>query len=198
MRRLASLTLLAVLVSIPAAAQTTWQIDPAHSRAMFTVRHLGISNIRGDFSGVTGTVTWDGTDATTAAVNATIDVDSITTRVAPRDTHLKTADFFDVENHPTMTFVSTSIRADGEGGYKMTGDLTLRGVTRPVTFDLDAPAGPITDPNNGATRMGAAARGSINRKDFGVNYHQVLEGGVLGVGDIIEIQLDVEMIRQGG
>jgi len=196
MRRLATLTLLALLVSVPAVAQTTWQIDPAHSRAMFTVRHLGIANIRGDFSGVTGTVTFDGTDVTKAMVKATIDVNSITTRVAPRDNHLKTADFFDVESHPTMTFVSTSITSAGNGRYKMTGDLTLRGVTKSVTFDLEPPAGPITDPNNGATRMGAAATGSIDRKDFGVNYHQVLEGGVLGVGDVIQIQLDVEMIRQ--
>jgi polyisoprenoid-binding protein YceI len=197
MRRLASFLLLALLVSVPAAAQTTWQIDPAHSRAMFTVRHLGISNIRGDFSGVTGTVTWDGKDVTKASVNATIDVNSVTTRVAPRDNHLKTADFFDVESHPTMTFVSTSITPAGDGKYKMTGNLTLRGVTKPVTFDLESPAGPITDPNSGATRMGAAASGSINRKDFGVDYHQVLDGGVLGVGDVIQIQLDVELIRQG-
>jgi polyisoprenoid-binding protein YceI len=158
---------------------------------MFTVRHLGISNIRGDFSGVTGTVTWDGKDVTKASVNATIDVNSVTTRVAPRDNHLKTADFFDVESHPTMTFVSTSITPAGDGKYKMTGNLTLRGVTKPVTFDLESPAGPITDPNSGATRMGAAASGSINRKDFGVDYHQVLDGGVLGVGDVIQIQLDV-------
>lgn len=197
MKRLASLTLLALLVAVPALAQT-WQIDTAHSRAQFTVRHLGIANIRGDFGRVTGTITFDGKDVTTAKVEATIDVNSLTTRVQPRDEHLKTADFFDVANHPTMTFVSTAIAPAGEGAYKMTGNLTLRGVTRQVTFDLDAPAGPITDPNSGSVKMGAAASGSINRKDFGVNYHQVLEGGILGVADIVYIQLDVEFVRPGG
>lgn len=197
MRRLTTLTLLTLLVSVPALAQT-WQIDPAHSRAQFTVRHLGISNIRGDFGRVTGTATFDGKDVTKANINATIDVNSLTTRVEARDNHLKTADFFDAPNHPTMTFVSTAIAPAGDGAYRMTGTLTLRGVTKPVTFELASPSGPVTDPNSGSVRMGAAATGSINRKDFGMNYHQVLEGGILGVGDTVHIQLDVELIREGG
>ena len=160
---------------------------------MFTVKHLGIANIRGDFGGVTGTVDFDGKDVSTAKVKAVIDVNSITTRVAPRDEHLKTADFFDMAKHPTMTFVSTSIVPAGKGKYKMTGNLTLRGVTKPVTLDLDQPAGPVTD-HMGTVKMGAAATGSINRKDFGVNYHQVLDNGILGVDDIVHIQLDIEMI----
>ena len=192
MKKLISTLILTLLVSVPAAAQT-WQIDPAHSRAQFTVRHLGIANIRGDFGAVTGTVDFDGKDVTKATVNATIDVNSLTTRVQARDDHLKTADFFDAANHPTMTFVSTSIVPAGEGKYRMTGNLTLRGVTKPVTLELEQPAGPITD-HQGTVKMGAAASGSINRKDFGVNYHQVLEGGILGVADIIQIQLDVELI----
>lgn len=184
--------MLALLVSVPAAAET-WQIDTAHSRAMFTVKHLGIANIRGDFGGVTGTVDFDGKDVATAKVKAVIDVNSLTTRVAPRDEHLKTADFFDAAKHPTMTFVSTSIVPAGKGKYKMTGNLTLRGVTKPVTLDLDQPAGPVTD-HMGTVKMGAAASGSINRKDYGVNYHQVLDNGILGVDDIVHIQLDVELI----
>lgn len=189
-------TVLTVLsVSAPALAQN-WQIDPAHSRAQFTVRHLGISNIRGDFGTVEGRVTYDGLDLTRAQINASIDVHSLTTRVAPRDEHLMTADFFDVENYPTMTFVSKSIASDGEGGYTMTGDLTLRGVTRQVTFALERPSGPVQDPNSGQVKIGAAARASINRKDFGMNYHQVLDNGILGVDDIVHIRLDVELIQQ--
>ena len=192
MTKLISAFALALLVSVPAAAEI-WQIDTAHSRAMFTVKHLGIANIRGDFGGVTGTVDFDGKNVATAKVKAVIPIDSITTRVGPRDEHLKTADFFDMAKHPTMTFESTSITPAGKGKYKMTGNLTLRGVTKPVTLDLDQPAGPITDAM-GNVKMGASATGSINRKDFGVNYHQVLDNGVLGVDDIVHLQLDVEMI----
>lgn len=191
-KRLFSFLVLVLLLAVPAAADT-WQIDPAHSRAQFTVRHLGIANIRGDFGAVTGTVDFDGKDVSKAKVKATIDVNSLTTRVQPRDEHLKTADFFDAAKHPTMTFESTSIVPSGKGKYRMTGNLTLRGVTKPVTLDLDQPAGPITD-HMGTVKMGAAASGSINRKDFGVNYHQVLDNGVLGVDDIVYIQLDVELI----
>jgi polyisoprenoid-binding protein YceI len=194
MKRLALLTVTAVLASVPAFAQT-WQIDSAHSRAQFSVRHLGISDIRGDFGAVTGSVEYDGKDITKARVTATIDVNSVTTRVQKRDEHLKTADFFDVANHPTMTFVSTSIAPAGNGTYAMTGNLTLRGVTKPVTLALVPPAGPITD-HQGTVKIGAAASGAINRKDFGVDYHQVLPDGTLGVGDIIQIQLDVEMIKK--
>jgi polyisoprenoid-binding protein YceI len=191
-KRLISAFVLALLASVPAAAEI-WEIDQAHSRASFSVKHLGIANIRGDFGGVTGTVDFDGKNVATAKVKAVIDVDSITTRVAPRDEHLRTADFFDMAKHPTMTFVSTSIVPAGPGKYKMTGNLTLRGVTKPVTLDLDQPAGPVTD-HMGTVKMGASASGSINRKDFGVNYHQVLDNGVLGVADIVQIQLDIEMI----
>jgi polyisoprenoid-binding protein YceI len=193
MTRLLQLTIAALLVAAPALAQT-WQIDPAHSRAQFTVRHMGISNIRGDFGAVTGTVEFDGTDVTKAKVNASIAVDSITTRVAKRDEHLKTDDFLDAANHPTMTFVSTSIAPAGPGKYRMTGDLTIRGTTKRVTFDLDAPSGPVTA--NGNVRMGAAASGTINRKDFGVKYHEVLDNGVLGVADEVFINLDIEMTPQ--
>jgi polyisoprenoid-binding protein YceI len=196
MTRSALLVLTALLYAVPSFAQT-WQIDSAHSRAQFTVRHLGIADIRGDFGAVTGTIDYDGKDVTKAKVNATVDVNSITTRVAKRDEHLKTADFLDAAKFPTMTFVSTSITPAGKGAYKMTGNLTLRGVTKPVTFDLQHPAGPITD-HQGIVKIGAAASGRINRKDFGVNYHQVLDNGVLGVADMVDIQLDVELIQRPG
>jgi polyisoprenoid-binding protein YceI len=186
--------LIAVLVSAAPAAAQTWQIDTAHSRAQFTVRHLMISNIRGDFGAVTGTVEYDGKDLARAKVNAAIDVTSISTRVDKRDEHLKTDDFLDVANHPTMTFVSTSITPAGDGKYNMTGDLTIRGTTRPVTFELTAPSGPIT--TRGQTKIGASASGMINRKDFGVKYHEVMDNGGLGVADQVFIQLDVELIQR--
>lgn len=192
MFRTAPLVLALLLTAVPALAQT-WRIDPAHSRAMFTVRHLTIADIRGDFGAVTGTVDYDGKDLTKAKVNATIDVQSLTTRVAARDDHIKTDDFLDAANHPTMKFVSTSITPAGNGRYNLTGDLTIRGVTKRVTLAMTAPAGPVTV--RGDTRIGASASGTINRKDFGVKYHEVLDNGGLGVADNVFIQLDVELIR---
>lgn len=194
MARLTSVLVALLLTAAPALAQT-WQIDTAHSRAQFTVRHLMISNIRGDFGAVSGTVEYDGADLTKAKVNATIDVRSISTRVDKRDEHLKTDDFLDVANHPTMTFVSTAITPAGDGKWAMTGDLTIRGVTKRVTFDLTAPSGPIA--TRGQTKIGAAASATINRKDFGVKYHEVMDNGGLGVADEVFIQLDVELIQRG-
>jgi polyisoprenoid-binding protein YceI len=193
MSRIAHVLAALMLTVAPAAAQS-WQIDTAHSRAQFTVRHLVISDIRGDFGAVTGTVDYDGKDLTTAKVNATIDVKSISTRVEKRDEHLKSDDFLDVANHPTMTFVSTSITPKGKGTYNMAGNLTIRGTTRPVVFELTQPAGPIT--TRGTTKIGASASGKINRKDFGVKYHEVLDNGGLGVADEVFIQLDVELIQR--
>ncbi len=188
------LVALAVLLSAAPALAQTWQIDPAHSRAQFTARHFGISNVRGDFSNIKGTVDFDGKDVTKAKVRATIDVNTVTTHVKQRDDHLKTADFFDVAKHPTMTFESTAITPAGAGKYKMTGNLTLRGVTKPVTFDLDAPSAVIKDPQ-GASRVGAAAVATINRKDFGVAYDGKLPNGTSSVSDDIRIQLDVELLQ---
>jgi polyisoprenoid-binding protein YceI len=193
MSRLSHVLIALVLSAAPAAAQT-WQIDSAHSRAQFTVRHLMISDIRGDFGAVTGTVDYDGKDLTAAKVNATIDVKSISTRVDKRDEHLKSDDFLDVANHPTMTFVSTSITPKGNGKYNMAGSLTIRGTIRPVVFELTPPSGPIT--TRGTTKIGASASATINRKDFGVKYHEVMDNGGLGVADDVFIQLDVELIQR--
>jgi polyisoprenoid-binding protein YceI len=186
--------LIAILVTAAPAFAQTWQIDTAHSRAQFTVRHLMISDIRGDFGAVTGTVDYNGKDVTTAKINATIDVKSISTRVDKRDEHLKSDDFLDVANHPTMTFVSTSITPKGNGKYNMAGNLTIRGTTKPVVFELTSPSGPIT--TRGTTKIGASASGKINRKDFGVKYHEVMDNGGLGVADEVFIQLDVELIQR--
>jgi polyisoprenoid-binding protein YceI len=192
MKTLLSFAIAFFVTAAPALAQT-WNIDPAHSRAMFTVRHLGIANIRGDFGGVTGTIEYDGKDVTKAKVNATVDVNSLTTRVVPRDNHIKTDDFLLADKFPTMTFVSTGITAKGGGKYAMTGNLTIRGTTKPVTFDLEEVSNVLSRKGE-PDRVGASASGWINRKDFGVKYHNVMENGVLGVDDRLFIQLDVEMI----
>ena len=196
-RTLALTACAALLGAASALAQTqTWQIDPAHTRASFTVRHLGISNVRGDFNAVSGTAEYDGKDVTKAKINATIDVNSVTTRVQQRDNHLKTADFFDVAKYPKMTFVSTSITPAGAGRFKMTGNLTLHGVTKPVTFDLDAPSPVIKDPMSGDSRVGASATTTINRKDFGVPYDQKLPDGTPQVGDTIGVTIDIELLKK--
>jgi polyisoprenoid-binding protein YceI len=197
MKRLALLTAVTLLTATPLLARTTWQIDPAHSRAQFTVRHFMISNVRGDFSSIKGTVeNFDGTDVTKARLNVTIEINSITTRVAKRDEHLKSADFFDMDTHPTMSFVSTSITPAGGGKFNLNGNLTIRGTTKPVTFLLEPVSKPIVDPQ-GRTRVGAEASGRINRRDFGVNFTQILDNGVIGVADEVFIQLDTELVRQG-
>jgi polyisoprenoid-binding protein YceI len=193
---LALTTCLALAATGSSIAQTSsWQIDPAHTRASFSVRHLGISNVRGDFNGVSGTVDYDGKDITKAKINATIDVNSLTTRVQQRDNHLKTADFFDVAKHPKMTFVSSSITPAG-GKFKMTGNLTMHGVTKPVTFDLDAPSPVIKDPLNGDSRVGTSATTTINRKDFGIPYDQKMPDGSPQVGDVIGVTIDIELIKK--
>jgi polyisoprenoid-binding protein YceI len=196
MKRLAYLTVAAILIATPVLAQTTWQVDPAHSRAQFTVRHFMISNVRGDFGTLKGTVeNFDGKDVTKARLSVTIDAASLTTRVQRRDDHLRSADFLDVENHPTLTFESTSITPAGGGKYTMNGNLTIRGTTRPVTFVLEPISQSIVDPQ-GRTRIGAEASGKINRRDFGVNFTQILDNNVIGVADEVLIQLDAELIRQ--
>jgi polyisoprenoid-binding protein YceI len=194
MRKLCALTFAVLLIAVPALAET-WRIDPAHSRASFAVRHFGISNIRGDFGAVTGTIDYDGKDVTKAKVNASIDVNSISTRVNPRDEHLKTDDFFDAKAHPTITFVSTAITAKGNGKFNLVGNLTMRGTTKPVTLELDAPSAVLVRKGE-ANRVGATASGRINRKDFGIKYHEVLDNGALGVGDLVDIVLDVEMVGE--
>lgn len=197
MRRLAFRVVLGLglVFAGSAGAQSTWEIDGAHSSVQFSVRHLMISNVRGQFGTVSGRVKADDTDLTRSIVEATIDAASIDTREAKRDAHLRNADFLDVERHPTITFRSTSIAAAGERRWRVTGDLTLHGVTRPVVLDVEGPTPPVKDPM-GNTRAGARATTRINRKDFGINWHKTMDGGGLVVGDEIEITIDVEGIRR--
>jgi len=173
---------------------STYQIDSAHTHAQFKVRHLMISNVKGDFDKVTGTVILDDNNPSASSINVTVDVASISTREPQRDAHLKSADFFDVEKFPTLTFKSTRISRVADGELSMAGDLTIHGVTRPVVFAVEGPTAPGKDPW-GNTRMGASATTKINRKDFGLTWNAALETGGILVGEEVTITLDVQFIK---
>jgi polyisoprenoid-binding protein YceI len=173
-----------------------WQIDPAHSAAYFAVRHMMISTVRGEFGKVTGTVDIDDKDLSHSSVDATIDVTTINTREPKRDDHLKSPDFFDAAKYPTMTFKSKSIKKAGKDNYKVVGDLTLHGVTKPVTLDVQSPTHEVKD-MQGNLRRGAHATTKLNRKDFGLTWNKAIEGGGVLVGEQIEVDVDVEMSRAG-
>ena len=177
---------------VPAAV---WEIDPAHTSVQFSIRHMTVSNVRGEFSRVSGTVDGDETDPTHATIQASIDTASIDTRQPKRDEHLKSADFFDVEHYPTMTFRSKRIEAAGTGHYRVTGDLTLHGVTREVVLDVSGLTAPVKDPRGGL-RSGAEATARINRKDFGLIWSKTLDGGGVMLGDEVAITIDVEAVKK--
>jgi polyisoprenoid-binding protein YceI len=185
---------LAALLSLPAfAGATTYQIDPQHSSAQFAVTHLMISTVRGEFHGVNGTVVVDDGDISKSSVNVAIDATSVDTREPDRDKHLKSPDFFDVANHPTITFKSTKVESAGSGKLKVTGDLTIRGVTKQVVLDVTTPKSPIKDPW-GLQRTAVSGSTKINRQDFGVAWNKTLDSGGVVVGDNVDITLDVEMV----
>ena len=184
-----------LLATISAFGQTaTWNIDPAHSTAQFTVRHMGISNVTGNFTKVSGTVALDEKDITHSQASASIDVNSVDTRVEMRDKDLRSPNFFEVEKYPTMEFKSKSIRKNGDK-LQMVGDLTIHGTTREVTLDVDGPTAEIADPWGNA-RRGLSATTTINRKDFGLTYNNLLKTGEAAVGDTVKIQIDVEIVRK--
>ena len=182
--------------STPAATPVaaTYTIEPAHSSAHFKVRHLMIANVRGEFSKVSGTVNADPSNLAASSITAEIDVNSINTREPDRDKHLKSADFFDAANYPTIKFQSKTVEPDGPQGYKVTGDLTIRGVTREVVLNVIGPTPEIKDPW-GYRRRGAEAVAKVSRKDFGLSYNPLLETGGVAVGDEIEISLEVELVK---
>ena len=183
-----------ILAAATQAQTTTWQLDPAHSNAQFSVRHLGISNVQGEFTKLTGTVQLDDQDISKSTVNATIDVNSLDTRVQNRDNDLKSDHFFDVGKFPTITFQSTKIVSTGEGTAKMTGNLTLHGVTKEVTFDVTGPTKVIQVMG---TRRGASATTKINRQDFGMVFmSNAMPGGDQMIGDTVTIALDIEMVKK--
>jgi len=181
-------------LTAPEIGISTWNIDPTHSSAQFKVKHMMISNVKGEFTAVTGSLKHDSEDPTNSYVEASIDAGTINTRDTQRDAHLKSSDFFHVEEHPALTFKSTRISKTAEGGLAVTGDLTIRGVTRPVTFEVEGPTAPAKDPW-GNTRVGLSANTRINRKDFGLTWNAALETGGILVGDEVTITLDVEFIK---
>ncbi|HET8827682.1 MAG TPA: YceI family protein [Terriglobales bacterium] len=180
---------LAVLASasLCVAETQTWQIDPNHTASQFSVRHLGISTVRGQFMKTTGTVAYDPADVSKTQIDVTIDASSVDTRVQMRDNDLRSPHFLEVEKYPTITFKSKKAESAGQGKLKVTGDLTIHGVTKEVVLDVDGPSAPMSA--MGGMRMGAEATTKINRKDFGVN------GAPGAVGDDIQITLDVELTR---
>jgi polyisoprenoid-binding protein YceI len=182
------------LLALPSLVYaSTWNIDPDHSSTGFKVRHLMVSNVKGVFGKVQGVVNVDDQDLTKSNVSVTIDTASIDTGVAKRDTHLRSPDFLDVAKYPTMTFVSTKV-AKGGKGLKVTGNLTLHGVTRPVVLDVEGPSQESKDPK-GNIRRGASASTKIDRKDFGLTWNKALETGGVVVSDEVAIEIEVEMIK---
>ncbi|HEY3626214.1 MAG TPA: YceI family protein [Terracidiphilus sp.] len=176
------------------ASVVTWKLDPAHSQAEFKVKHMMISNVKGSFSGLSGTLLENAADSSLSSVVATVDIASLTTGDAQRDAHLQSADFFEAEKYPQMTFKSTKVERKDEAEYRVTGDLTLHGVTKPVTFAVEGPSAPAKDPW-GNTRIGLSATTKINRKDFGLNWNAALETGGILVGEDVQISLDVQFIK---
>jgi polyisoprenoid-binding protein YceI len=171
-----------------------WEIDSSHSGIHFSVRHMVIAKVRGQFSRWSGTIAIEGADLTRASVEAVIDASSIETGVAARDTHLKSADFFDVEQFPEIRFRSRSVRHRGETELVVTGELTIHGVTREVDLEVEA-TGRTKDPW-GNERAGFTAKTAIDRKDFGLSWNQVLEAGGVMVGERVTIELEVEAVKQ--
>lgn len=176
------------------ATAITWKVDPAHSSAEFKVKHMMISNVKGRMSGIVGTLSEHPADKTLSTVEATVDVATLTTGDAQRDAHLKSADFFDMEKFPKLTFKSNKVERKDESEYRVTGDLTVHGITKPVTFNVEGPSTPAKDPW-GNTRIGLSATARINRKDFGLNWNTALETGGFLVGEEVIIELDVQFIR---
>jgi polyisoprenoid-binding protein YceI len=190
-----TLVLLAALAA-PALAQTTstWEIDPAHSSIQFGVRHLMISTVKGKFPKFTATAVADEKEPTRAIVEASIDTASIDTGEAKRDEHLRSPDFFDVAKYPTITFKSTKVEPAGDHRYKLHGDLTMHGVTKPVVLDVEATQ--QVKGMRGETRAGARATTKVNRKDFGINWSKTMDGGGVVVGDDVDVTIEVEGVKK--
>lgn len=177
------------------ATTTTWKIDPVHSIAEFRVKHMMISNVRGQFTGVTGTLTFDPSDPTKSHVEASIDAATIDTRDPQRDAHLKSPDFFDTEKFPTLLFRSSQIIRRSDGTLVVAGPLTIHGVTREVEFAVEGPTPPVKDPW-GNTRIGVSATTKISRKEFGLTFNAALDAGGVMVGDEVTITLELEFVQQ--
>jgi len=185
---------MSTLTAPQTAATTTWNIDPAHAIAEFKVKHMMISNVKGHFAKVTGALTLDQADVARSSVAAVIEAASIATRDQQRDAHLQSADFLQVEEFPTLSFKSTGITRVRDGELAVAGNLTIRGVTKRVTFMVEGPTAPAKDPW-GNTRIAVTATTRINRKDFGLTWNTALETGGILVGDEVTITLDAEFVK---
>jgi len=190
-------TLIAMFtLSIPVFGDAaTWQIDPDHSSFQFKVRHLMVSNVKGDFTKVKGAVTMDDKDVSNLIVELTIDAASIDTGHAKRDEHLRAADFFDVAKYPTITFVSKRVVKAGPDRLKVIGDLLMHGVTKEITVDVEGPTQEVKDPG-GNFRRGATGTAKINRKDFGLTWNRALEAGGVVLGEEVDIFIEIELIKK--
>ncbi|WP_374033700.1 YceI family protein [Bdellovibrio bacteriovorus] len=173
---------------------TKWNIDPMHSSANFTIKHMMIAKVHGGFEKLSGSLSLDSADVTKSSIEAVIDASSINTREAQRDTHLKSADFFDVEKYPTLNFKSTKVEKDGDD-LKVTGNLTIHGVTKEVVLAVEGPTAEMKDPY-GNIKIGISATTKIKRKDFGLTWNAALEAGGVLVGDDVSISLDVQFAKQ--
>ena len=192
MTRLLTTLLLAGAALAPAA---TYDIDPAHSTAQFTVKHMMITNVHGQFSKVTGTLDFDANNPAAGSVKASIEAGTVNTQETKRDDHLKSPDFFDVVKFPAITFQSTSFRKAADGKYQVAGNLTIHGVTKPVVLDVDGPTPEVKDPW-GNSRIGISASTKINRADFGLTWNKALEAGGVLVGDEVAIALEIEFVKK--
>jgi len=181
-------------LATPQTSTTTWSIDPVHSVAEFKVKHMMISNVKGQFAKVTGVLTLDQSDLANSRVEASIEAASIETRDAQRDTHLRSADFFHVEKFPTLAFKSERLTLVRDGELAVEGDLTIRGVTRKALFSVEGPTPPAKDPW-GNSRVAVSATTKINRRDFGLTWNAALETGGILVGDEVTITLDVQFVK---
>jgi polyisoprenoid-binding protein YceI len=196
MKRFIFLIILTLFFTFPVLSQAaTWQIDPDHSSFQFKVRHLTVSNVKGDFTKLKGAVTMDDKDISNLNVELTIDAASVNTGHAKRDEHLRASDFFDVAKYPTITFVSKKVIKDGPDRLKVIGDLTIHGVTREVTVNVEGPTQEVKDPG-GNFRRGATGTARINRKDFGLTWNRALETGGVVVGEDVDIFVEMELIKK--
>jgi polyisoprenoid-binding protein YceI len=194
-QRIGIVSAVVLLTSLSALAQiTNWNIDPAHSTAQFTVRHLAISNVTGNFTKVTGSIVLNEKDIAQSQVAASIDVGSVDTRVEARDKDLRSPNFFDVEKYPTIEFKSKRIVNSG-GKLQVIGDLTIHGTTREVMLEVEGPTPELADPW-GNSRRGISATTTINRRDFNLVYNNLLKSGEAVVGDNVKIQIDAEIVKK--
>ena len=191
-----SLGLLGSLAAAGAAHASEWEVDPAHTTATFAVRHLMVSTVKGSFQKVNGTVSLDEANPARSKIEIAIDAGSIDTRNEQRDGHLKSPDFFDVAKYPKLEFKSTKIEKVGKDRFKVVGDLTMRGVVRPVTLDVEGPTPPVKDMMGRVVR-GVVARGKLSRKDWGLVWNKTLEGGGVLVSDEVQLEVNAEMVERG-